>query len=81
MALFRFRGSDKPDPSKVDEAAKSGAPVDSTGSVSPEATADEAGGAGRLFDRFRAGLKKTVQVLNTDVRDLFKQEGRLVDES
>jgi signal recognition particle-docking protein FtsY len=34
-----------------------------------------------LFDRIRAGLRKTVEVLNTDVRDLFKSEGRLVDES
>ena len=33
-----------------------------------------------LFDRFRQGLKKTSQVLNTDIRDLFKREGRLVDE-
>ena len=33
-----------------------------------------------LFERFRKGLKKTAQVLNTDIRDLFKQEGRLVDD-
>ncbi|QDU56392.1 signal recognition particle-docking protein FtsY [Aeoliella mucimassa] len=33
-----------------------------------------------LFDRIRQGLKKTSQVLNTDVRDLFKSEGRLIDE-
>ena len=33
-----------------------------------------------LFDRFKQGLKKTAQVLNTDIRDLFKQEGRLVDD-
>ena len=33
-----------------------------------------------LFDRFRKSLKKTTQVLNTDIRDLFKQEGRLVDD-
>jgi len=33
-----------------------------------------------LLDRLRAGLAKTAQVLNTDVRDLFKREGRLVDE-
>lgn len=32
------------------------------------------------FGRLRQGLQKTWQVLNTDVRDLFKQEGRLVDE-
>ena len=32
-----------------------------------------------LFDSFKQGLKKTSQILNTDIRDLFKQEGRLVD--
>ena len=34
----------------------------------------------RLFARFRQGLKKTSDLLNTDIRDLFKREGRLVDE-
>ncbi len=34
-----------------------------------------------VFDRLRAGLSKTAQVLNTDVRDLLKQEGRHVDAS
>ncbi|MBX7072444.1 MAG: signal recognition particle-docking protein FtsY [Pirellulales bacterium] len=33
-----------------------------------------------LFDKLKQGLKKTAQVLNTDVRDLFKREGRLVDD-
>jgi len=33
-----------------------------------------------LFSRFKRGLQKTAQLLNTDVRDLFKQEGRLVDD-
>lgn len=33
-----------------------------------------------ILDRLRAGLAKTAQVLQTDVRDLFKREGRLVDE-
>ena len=33
-----------------------------------------------LFDKIKQGLKKTVQILNTDVRDLFKSEGRLVDD-
>ncbi len=67
MALFRFRGSEKPDT----------APAANT----PEAAENAPPGESRLLDRFRSGLKKTVQVLNTDVRDLFKQEGRLVDES
>jgi fused signal recognition particle receptor len=34
-----------------------------------------------LLDRFKQGLKKTTQLLNTDIRDLFKSEGRLVDEA
>ncbi|HZL91046.1 MAG TPA: signal recognition particle-docking protein FtsY [Pirellulaceae bacterium] len=33
-----------------------------------------------LFDSFKQALKKTTDVLNTDIRDLFKREGRLVDE-
>lgn len=32
-----------------------------------------------FFDKIKKGLGRTVQVLQTDVRDLFKQEGRLVD--
>ena len=33
-----------------------------------------------IFDRFKQGLKKTNQLLNTDIRDLFKSEGQLVDD-
>jgi fused signal recognition particle receptor len=33
-----------------------------------------------LFDKFKRGLAKTAKLLNTDVRDLFKSEGRLIDE-
>jgi fused signal recognition particle receptor len=33
-----------------------------------------------LFGMLRSALKKTHDVLNTDIRDLFKREGRLVDE-
>lgn len=33
-----------------------------------------------LFDAFKQALKKTTDILNTDIRDLFKREGRLVDE-
>ena len=33
-----------------------------------------------FFEKFKQGLKKTTQLLNTDIRDLFKSEGRLVDE-
>ena len=34
-----------------------------------------------LFDLIKRGLKKTTQVLNTDIRDLFKKEGRLIDDA
>jgi fused signal recognition particle receptor len=34
-----------------------------------------------LLDKFKQGLKKTTQLLNTDIRDLFKSEGRLVDDA
>jgi fused signal recognition particle receptor len=34
-----------------------------------------------LFDKLKAGLRKTHRLLNTDIRDLFKSEGRLVDEA
>ncbi len=34
-----------------------------------------------FFDKFKAGLQKTKNVLFTDVRDLFKSEGRLIDEA
>jgi fused signal recognition particle receptor len=33
-----------------------------------------------LFAKFKDGLRKTQQFLNTDIRDLFKKEGRLVDD-
>jgi fused signal recognition particle receptor len=34
-----------------------------------------------IFDKFKQGLKKTAQLLNTDIRDLFKSAGRLVDDA
>lgn len=33
-----------------------------------------------FFDKIKQGLIKTKQLLNTDIRDLFKSSGRLVDE-
>jgi len=33
-----------------------------------------------LFEKLKQGLQKTAQFLVTDVRDLFKQEGQLVDD-
>ena len=36
--------------------------------------------SGGLFSKMRGALSKTRQALNTDIRDLFKAEGRLVDD-
>ncbi len=33
-----------------------------------------------LLEKLKQGLKKTTQLLNTDIRDLFKTRGRLVDD-
>ncbi|RLT12463.1 MAG: signal recognition particle-docking protein FtsY [Planctomycetota bacterium] len=67
MAFF-FNRKEKP-------ATESGAEASAEDAV--EQVTEKKG----LLDRLRSGLAKTVQVLNTDVRDLFKREGRLVDES
>jgi fused signal recognition particle receptor len=45
------------------------------------AAADQTDQSGGLLARMRTGLQKTRAVLNTDIRDLFKSEGRLVDET
>lgn len=34
-----------------------------------------------IFDKFKQGLTKTTNILKTDVRDLFKSEGRLIDDA
>jgi len=34
-----------------------------------------------FFDKLKEGLQKTARLLNTDVRDLFKSEGRLIDDA
>lgn len=55
------------------EATQADAPVSST--------ADEERKPRNLFAKFKEGLRKTSQFLNTDIRDLFKKEGRLVDDA
>ena len=65
MALFRFGRSVAPSSDEAEKAAD---------------TAAEPVGKPGFLDRLRAGLAKTAKVLSTDVRDLFKREGRLVDD-
>src|SRR6059058_5017222 len=60
---------------KKDEAE----PPAGVGQGSAPSAADEAPQQS-WFGKLRTALKKTHDVLNTDIRDLFKREGRLVDE-
>ncbi len=69
MALVRFGRKEEPQPPAPPEQAAVESPP-----------AEESAGPRGFLGRLRAGLAKTVRVLNTDVRDLFKREGRLVDE-
>ncbi len=46
----------------------------------PASDPSSSASSGGLFAKFVSGLNKTRQVLNTDIRDLFKAEGRLVDD-
>lgn len=78
MALFeRFKKKPAADPPADSQAT----PADSEPVPQPP-PADESAAAnsGGLLARFRQGLKKTTQVLHTDVRDLFKKEGELMDD-
>ena len=77
MALFRF-GRKEP---AAAEAASAAEPLPDAGAAAASPTAEPAVGRPGFLDRLRAGLAKTAQVLQTDVRDLFKREGRLVDEA
>ena len=76
MAIFGFGRKDKP-------AVPADAPADPPADAPADAPADTpaADRPRGILDRLRAGLAKTAQVLSTDVRDLFKREGRLVDEA
>jgi fused signal recognition particle receptor len=44
------------------------------------ASSEPPGESRGLLSRFRQGLKKTTQLLNTDIRDLFRKEGQLLDD-
>jgi fused signal recognition particle receptor len=53
--------------------------------IEPEAIAEEPATETTprrgIFARLKQGLNKTTQLLRTDIRDLFKSEGRLVDDA
>ena len=46
----------------------------------PASESDAPAAGGGLFSRMKSALTKSRQALNTDIRDLFKADGRLVDD-
>ncbi len=91
---FKKKASTKPEvaetqpaPDATDQVTLDDAPTDANtvpanAAPEPHAPAESAEPEKKgLFARFRQGLQKTTQLLNTDIRDLFKQEGQLVDET
>ncbi len=65
--------SSNPESGGADSPAGDGTSSDASTS---ESTSEKTG----FFGRFKKALVKTYSVLNTDVRDLLKKEGRLVDD-
>src|SRR5689334_20054206 len=73
----------KKDPQPAAGAGQGGAPKpEATPPVAPApAAAENPAPKQGLFGMLRSALKKTGDLLNTDIRDLFKREGRLVDDA
>lgn len=75
MALFdRFKSSNQ-NADNLPDDDESSKQADAAGQPE-ESTAAETS----VFARFRQGLRRTSNLLNTDIRDLFKREGQLVDD-
>lgn len=55
-------------------------PASEEGKTSEPAAEKKPAESQGLFARLRNALKKTTNLLNTDIRDLFKRDGRLVDD-
>ena len=69
---------DKAPAQSTDQPAQDGASAADSPAPSPDAVPDPKAG---FFGGIKQALKKTVQVLNTDIRDLVKDDGRLVDDA
>ncbi len=85
MALWRSKSNqqaaDVPPPSEPERTGPGSVLPDSDRPVAAELAQQSDSEQLSLLARMRAGLQKTRAVLNTDIRDLFKSEGRLVDET
>ncbi|MBA64020.1 MAG: signal recognition particle-docking protein FtsY [Planctomycetaceae bacterium] len=73
MAFFKRSKQEDRQPNPTEPEATAAAIGES------EARADKSSDNDSLWVRVRQGLKKTRDVLRTDIRDIFKSEGQLVD--
>lgn len=86
MAFWRSKKQSDDKPAEASPAADPAAPAPTTPAAatpepaSPEPALSAVTEKQGIFGRFRSGLEKTRRALNTDIRDLFKDEGRLVDD-
>lgn len=74
--LFKKKSAEPKQPDESSSAESASPNRDEAGSAEAGPESESAG----FFGRLRQGLKKTADLLNTDIRDLFKKEGRLVDD-
>ncbi len=86
MVFWRSKSKEAPpEPVETHPSSHSpdGLPSDSSGGEAPVPISEDGtdGEPRGILARFKNGLQKTRQVLNTDIRDLFKAQGRLVDET
>ena len=76
MAFWRKKKTEEPAATEtLPEEASSPAETNAAPKAEEESPKEKG-----WFASFREGLKKTSDVLNTDIRDLFKKEGRLIDD-
>jgi len=76
--LDRFK-KNQADESAANEAQVESEVDDASAQADPPVESPEKKGG--LWSRFRQGLKRTRAILNTDIRDLLKREGSLVDDA
>lgn len=80
MAFWNKKKSvSEPTSVPAEQSSPAGSPQADSGQ-SNSASAAAGGAGGGIFGRFKSGLSRTSRVLNTDIRDLWKQQGELVDD-
>ncbi|MAP73208.1 MAG: signal recognition particle-docking protein FtsY [Planctomycetaceae bacterium] len=79
MAFFKKSKKEEQQPKDAAKDATSSGDEASIDAVAANTPANHST-AGSLWSRVRQGLKKTRDVLHTDIRDIFKSEGQLVDD-